>query len=416
MKIRIQYLRLMAFVLLFISTSCGMGRKVTITEEEIIFGNYKDGDVKSLINNLAEYPFYRNLVEDYLFTRTDYSKVSYSMLKEYMELSANDYKSYEFFDSLRIEREEEVLASLTDLSISEVGDFYRNNAVEHSYLHDEIRNSYFSDIDSLDYTSLKLLYNSFDDTDLQNIVSPRYHSLRDSLLAEITPVMNVYFDQEKQMLDDIEYSLLAYSDDFFQGGVNVVITSLMEKNNRGIMKKIFRRERMDEYSFEEYALKLINDNLNPAAIVEAVNNNMDEYLSSISRYRSEICDKYLPDDISDVNSPIRYDATYSWELGQQDINRITDVKSTATALTVGSIALAFVPGAAPLALLADVADFAYGMSQDDKIRFAMEDLTATLYNDSMKCATDYLTEIMTQIRNQRDETETKILEAIYENF
>ena len=105
-----------------------------------------------------------------------------------------------------------------------------------------------------------------------------------------------------------------------------------------------------------------------------------------------------------------------WEIGRQDVSNIQSIKNIGTALTVGSIALGFVPGMQWVAIAADVADFAYGMGQDSKISKAMDELANTIYQDSSKCLEMYIDNLFTQLKVEQESTAQKIKMIFYEEF
>lgn len=93
-----------------------------------------------------------------------------------------------------------------------------------------------------------------------------------------------------------------------------------------------------------------------------------------------------------------------------------------TALTVGSVTLGVAAGIvsagalAPIAFVADVADFAYGMGQDSQINKAMEALANTIYQDSSMCLEYYINDIFSQLYNNQEITANNIKKIFYEEF
>jgi hypothetical protein len=111
-----------------------------------------------------------------------------------------------------------------------------------------------------------------------------------------------------------------------------------------------------------------------------------------------------------------------WEIGRQDVNNIQSIKNMGTALTVGSVTLGVAAGIvsagalAPIAFVADVADFAYGMGQDSQINKAMEALANTIYQDSSMCLEYYINDIFSQLYNNQEITANNIKKIFYEEF
>ena len=396
--------------------SCGTAKKAQPTEADMILANYKSNDIASMILDLEKYPLSRNLTESLLYTK-DYSGTPYSELKEYAILSDFDFKASAFFDSLKFERQEKVLDSLSHLNLQQIGNFYRQNYSEHDYLRAALM-PLFANVNSLDYTSLKSLNRAFMSTNLQGCVTPRYNAVRDSLLYEINQSVDEYFDVEYSMLEDIELAVRSVCEDYIENGVVKIVSSLAEKNDRGFFKRIFKRINIDSYSFEEYADILIKDNLDPSYIKKVTRERLTEWIDNSSRYREELLQSYFGNS-PDANTLQRQQVInipFVWTIGRHDINTITDIKMTGTVLTVGSLALGFIPGIGALAVAADVADFAYGMSQDTKISNAMNQLSRTLYEDSTDSVGKYLDSVFNTVKSEIDNSKIATKRKFHEEF
>ena len=382
----------------------------------MILANYRSNDIASMILDLEKYPLSRNLTESLLYTK-DYSSTPYSELKEYAILSDFDFKASAFFDSLKFERQEKVIDSLSNLNLQQIGNFYRQNYSEHDYLRAALM-PLFANVNFLDYTSLKSLNRAFMSTNLQGCVSPRYNAVRDSLLYEINQSVDEYFAVEYSMLEDIELAVRSVCEDYIENGVVKIVSSLAEKNDRGFLKRIFKRINIDSYSFEEYADILIKDNLDPLYIKEVTRERLTEWIDNSSRYREEMLRSYFghSSDTSPLQRQQVIDIPFVWTIGRHDINTITDIKITGTVLTVGSLALGFIPGIGALAVAADVADFAYGMSQDNKISNAMNQLSRTLYEDSTDSVGKYLDSVFNTVKSEIDNSKIATKRKFHEEF
>ena len=80
------------------------------------------------------------------------------------------------------------------------------------------------------------------------------------------------------------------------------------------------------------------------------------------------------------------------------------------------MALGFVPGIGAIAIAADVADFAYGLSQDGQVNKAIEQMANTIYNDSSHCIDNYLTDVFTSLTKSQKETENNIIKIFDDEF
>lgn len=405
------------FISFSILPSCGISKKVDIDPYRLIQEDYNNGNIVALIQDLSIYPFHRDHIESLLFNHI-YDYTSYNDLKEFYNMSKSDFRVCEFFDSLLIDRQILTLDSLSYLSLDQIGDFYYRKSKEHDYLKQNLGEIYFSNIDTLEYINLRALNKAFGSTDLKDLYYDRYTSLRDSLLEESMEVLDKYLKVEGQLIDDIEATLRKECRLYIEDGVTQIIESLMTKNNRGILKKIFKRETIDNYSFEEYAEILINQNLSPNTVQKIVISKLSQLVSVSADYRQELYETYFLDIKFDdlfINSDFR-DKKCIWSIGRQDVDDISSIQFTGKALTVGSIALGFIPGIGALAIAADIADFAYGMTQDKQVDNAMLQLTQTLLDDSVKSVDIYLDEVFRAIRNSKTYSDDYAKLRLYEEF
>jgi hypothetical protein len=414
MKVFSQYLLLFSICIL---SSCGIGNKIYVNPHQIIKDDYNNGHIVGLIQDLSAYPFHRNYIESLLFNHI-YDNVSYSDLKEFHRISQNDFKACEFFDSLLISRQIHTLDSLSLLSLNQIGDFYYKESREHDYLRKHFEEIYFSNIDSLDYINLRALNKAFGSTDLKNLYFDRYMSLRAEILNESMETLEEYLKIEDELIDDIEGTVREECWLYIENGVTEIIEGLMTKNNRGLFKKIFKREVVDNYQFKEYAEILINEYLSPETVQKTVTDKLDQLISACTEYRQEIYNTYFLDlkvDDLFINSDF-HNHKCIWTIGRQDVDNISNIQLTGKALTAGSIALGFVPGIGALAIAADIADFAYSMTQDKQIDNAMLQLTQTLLDDSFKCVDNYINEVFRIVRSSKTYTDNNAKTRLYEEL
>lgn len=360
-----------------------------------------------------------NYIYDY-----DYSNVSYNTINRYAQ--AAQYNAYieDFFNTILEEKKAQTLDELSKMSLEQVADFYNKNSDKYDFLQEVLRDVYFSNLDSLDYHSLKTLYQAFKTTDFSSIIEAPYMKLRNSLLMDIMAAFDPCFKSEKEILKQIEDVVRYEVQQYLDSGLHTIVHQLNIKNDRGMFKKIFKREAMDNYSFKKYANETINKVYNYSYIERLIKERIVEYLSSSKEIRSMLFNQYFNDVLYD-NIYISNDILQShlvWEIGRQDVNNIQSIKNMGTALTVGSVTLGVAAGIvsagalAPIAFVADVADFAYGMGQDSQINKAMEALANTIYQDSSMCLEYYINDIFSQLYNNQEITANNIKKIFYEEF
>ncbi|MBQ9138053.1 MAG: hypothetical protein IJX65_05405 [Alistipes sp.] len=412
------YYILTAFLLCAHILSCGTARRLAITEERrAISSAYEQGDVVSLIEFLDIYPQYRGYVETYLFSY-DYSKTRYKLLKEYSLASKDNTEVALFFDSILIQRQCAIIDSLSNLSLSEVGRFYKNNYIEHDYLRQIITDSYLKNIDSLDYTTVKSLYKAFVGSDLTSEVERPYRNLRDSLMRDIMGVLDPYFTSERELLSSIETAVRYQAQRYVEQGIEKIISAANEKNQRGIFKRIFQRQDIDNYSFSGYVNKEINEAYDYSYVDSLVKSRLTKYVDSSKQMRSMLFNQYF-DDSKYQNIYISDDVLNDelvWVIGRDDISNIQGIKDLGTLLTVGSMALSFVPGVGAVAFVADVADLVYGFGQNEEVEHSIAQLAETIYNDSAVCIGDYISKVFTNLRQAQETTESNIRRIFNDDF
>jgi hypothetical protein len=278
--------------------------------------------------------------------------------------------------------------------------------------------AYFSDVQALDYNNRKTLYTAFKDTDLESEIEQPYHELRDSIMTDIMAVLDPYFDSERTIIQQIEEIIRSESQKYVESGVERIIIAANEKNERGLVKKIFKPDYSDIYSFKEYVNEVINSEFNSRYIEQLIKDKVSAFIESSNEMRSILFNQYFSDhDYHSIYMPDDMTASsLTWIIGRQDISEIQNLKNLGTALSVGSLALGFVPGIGAVAIAADAADLIYGLSQDGKISQALEHLASTLYNDSCACINDYITNIFDGLIESQIVTEKHFRKIFNEEF
>lgn len=397
------------FVFAMLFTCCATKKGAKLDDLALINNYYEQGNIPFLIKALDEYPLYRGYIETLLFDN-DYSNTNYGLLKIYAEVAKDDAIATIFFDSLLTHKQALTIDSLSYLNIAEVGSFYKANYLEHDYLKDILLDIYFDNVQSLDYNNRKALYNAFQGTDLSAKIEKPYYELRDSLLAEIMEVFNPYFKSERDLLKQIEQAIRYESQKYVETGVEKIIAAANKKNDRSFFQKIFNREDIDNFSFEEYVNKVINETYDYSYIEKQTKERLSEYIVSSRTMRSMIFNQYFDDyeyqDIYINNEILK--TPLIWIIGRNDVTTIQDIKNIGAALTIGSLALGFVPGVGTIAVATDIADLIYGLGEEEKISNAMELLANTIYNDSSFCINNYLSKIFKLLTELQQTTENNI--------
>ena len=405
-------------MMLTLIISCGPSNKLTKKDELMMFTKaYEQGNIHFLIESLKTYPQYRGFIESSIYNY-DYSKCKYEQIKKYAITSLNDTEASIYFDSLLVLKQTHIIDSLSRLNITEVGAFYKDNYLEHDYLREIMNEAYFSDVRALDYNNRKILYTAFKGTDLESKIELPYHELRDSIMTDIMAVIDPYFDSERKIILKIEEVIREEFQKYVETGVERIIIAANKKNERGLFKKIFKPDNSDFYSFKEYVNKLINSEFNSCYIENIINDKVCAFIESSNEMRSALFNQYfndqmyqgiyLPDDVTDT--------TLTWIIGRDDISEIQGIKNMGTTLSVGSLALGFVPGIGAIALAADAADLIFGLSQDGRIKQAMEQLAKTIYSDSCACINEYIACVFDGLTKSQQVTENNFRKIFNDEF
>lgn len=292
-----------------------------------------------------------------------------------------------------------------------------HNVELQEYLQPYISDAYLRNLENQDYQTLKSLYVSFKGTDLEPKLSEQYNRVRGGLLRDISLALEDYFESEREMLERIEYYVRTKSEEYVQKGTIEITAQLVKKNDRNLVQKIFKHQDKDKYSFSSYAQTMISKHFNPAVITRIVDECLDSFIGEANSYRNDVCFRYLGYNDGTTILPSYYRSEpFEWTIGDEQVSEIQGIKNTSAALSIGSLALGFIPGVGPVAAVADVLDLLNGMTEDERINSLMTQLTATLYSDSLDCIDQYFQTIFSQFDGQRRETAANLMRLINEKF
>ena len=401
--------------------SCGAA-KVVVNEPtsfEIVSSHLESGDPKVLLGDLAEYPEHTDLIENQLYHGIVYHNFTYNQIKELAELAQEDFRASVYFDSLLVAREEGTLKYLQPKSINEVGAFYRANGQTMDFLRDNLKEAYFDNIAGLDYYGLKTLHSAFLDTDLDSIVLPTYLDTRKRLLAAILSELEPYFMEEEESLDNIDTAIRSELEDYIEEGVVSVAAGLSEKLDRGILKRVFKRRDIDNYSITEYTERLVGQYIDGRYISDYIIQGFSDYVTTSTEIRGEslsnyldnakTCQAYYIPEIRNANNSFLLTADKS------QASRIQSLKTFNDATAVTSVTLAFTP-VGWVSLAVDALDFYNGFTEESKVQTMLDRLTESLYASISDSIDAYMKELYSNINHAREESKDFIIKQLNENF
>ena len=412
-------------VLAIISSSCGVSRKavdIQPTSYDIVQVHLRDGDPAVLLEDLDTYPEFKDEIESKLFKWIDYRPFSYGQLKRLSELSEDDYSASVFFDSLLVARQESIYELLSDMGIDDVGKYYHDNYADQDFLRSLMLETYFQDTENQDYYTLKAIYSAFRGTNLASYISPVYSARRKELLDIILSDFKDLFNAEKELLSNMESGIREQLEAYIQEGVVNITSEFSERVDRGLIKRTFKRKDIDNYTIQEYAAKLISENLDQEYMTKMISTPLFDYLSGSMRLREEmlsdyqedanVCDKYY------VPMDLLSEFGLNMSVSNDKATQIQTIKTTNEVVSVASIALSFSPAGwlAWVGRAFDVVDLYNGFTEDSKIKTMMESFSSSLYTDVEKSVGQYLDSLFSEVSNKRKETELYIIRRINEDF
>lgn len=410
------------FILLSICTcSCSTTSKLPPVEtaEQIIGQHAQMKDPFILWEDIERFPANRDIIQTLLFRSLDYDNISYGGLKRLSMLAKDDFNASVFFDSLLIDRQTETLERLSNLSVKGVGEFYRKNGKEHDYLRDELKDLYLENLNEYDYLALKDLHNAFVETDLSETIDQAYFPLRSTMLKAIFDDFELYFEAEDLLLTDVEYNIRETLDGYASDGVKKVIADLSEKVDRGLFKKVFKREDMDQYTISEYASMLISKYLDPEPISDFVAKEISEYISTIYEQREEYISHYFDDadtcSLYYISPELIKEGTLSINDDNENFSDIQRLKTINGLISAASVALSFTPAAAYTIPL-DLLDLYNGIKEESKISIMMKDATKSLYASYTDAIDNYINEIISAISQSNKVSRYYIIQKFNEDF
>lgn len=401
----------------FLVSSCGVSKKLPTGPSplETIQTHYQDKNWRALLNDINEFPEYRDDIRAKLIKGLDYSNFSYSTLKLITELSSSDFEASAYFDSLLFARETVVLENLSKMDIADAAAYYRNDSRDHEFLHQAILETYLAGIDSLDYTTVKNIYTAFLDSDLAPAITPAYNSIRNSILAEVNAGLDAYFSQEEDILSDVEYGIRAKLDPYVEKGVQNVVIGMSEKLDRGLFKKVFHREEQDRYSAYGYYSKLVSENFDSDYISKTVLSKVSDYIVSSTSLRKEYIQDYMPDyescDFYYIPSSTVDSLSFYLQISSSDASDIQTVKTTGAIISIASVALMFTP-AGWIGAAVDAADLVNGVTEDSRISRMIDSMASNIYSDTASCINQYLSNVFGIIRQRRESSQNYLRNRI----
>ena len=402
--------------------SCGTSRKVVTVEPsnmDVVRSHLQSPNPAVLLNDLKSFPEYAMTIEPCLYG-ISYQQFGYPDLERFAQQAKSDVRASLFFDSLLVDRQASTLAYLSQqVDLEKVADYYRKNGKEMPFLKPAMKASYFSSVESMDYTGLKSLYFAFRGTDLEPLVFPRYSSVRKDLLSKIMQELNPYFAKEQTMLKEIDAGLRKDCQKYIEDGVRTVMVNMSEKVDRGFWDKMSEWKAMDSYSIEQYADKLIAENISGEYIRGLVEERLSNYVQSTTRMRFEYLMNYRPD-VSQCQDyfmagRMGLNTDFSMVADASGAERISNAKFVSGALSVASTVLGFFSGHWFVKLL-NGASFLDDLTGQSRMEAQISQMSNELYTTVARSVDDYLNSQIKWADDAREASKQYIIKTLNEDF
>ena len=406
-----------------VTASCGTQSRVPVVSTpshySIVSDHIQNAGPLVLLEDLDRYPELSDYIEQSLLVDGKYTSFTYGQIKQLAEKSQNNVSASVFFDSLLIDRQEKTIEYLSNCTLKEIGQYYRENIEEHDYLKEIIKDSFFTDVDNADYLTLKKLNEEFENSDLSNSITPIYKEVRATMLSSIMTDLDGLFTTEEEVLSGMEADLRFLLEQYIEDGVAIIIPELSEKIDRNLFKKIFKRKEMDNFSLPKYTEKLISEHLNQEYIYERVSKSVIDFIAVSTKYRKDYLSTYMDDWLSCqfyyISPTLMDDYELYMDIDRNTIQRIHATRVINSVISVSSLVATFTP-LAPAGIALDALDMYNGVTEDGKVSTMMETVSNSLYSDSISSVDSYIKQVFGDLRHEWLATKDFIIKRFYEDF
>lgn len=314
-------------------------------EEEIIEEHLIDNNIEALIDDCIRYPNYNNQIANYLLYDIDYSDADYSLLLQYQHHAKHDSILKSGYEILVSKKEEQILSNISEMSLSEVANYYKNHTSEQIFLRPILCNAFTKIIDTLQYTEIKTIYNTFSTTDIGDSLAPHYIEAREIIRTKITKSISDYGEIEKNLKDYYLEKTKEELNLYIANSIEPFIEDLFGKDLPRKKEKVENRFNTSfDKNFSKYQMaNIVNSNIKE--LVSIINAGRSSFIEGLSETTVESTLYYIPD----IDNYIKTDYTKRENLAElytiSEIQNRVDWKG----LVLGAASL-FTGGWAGLAL------------------------------------------------------------------
>ena len=141
------------------------------------------------------------------------------------------------FDSLLKAKKSDIYDEISEMSIKELAEYYKENDTNVSFLKNTIEESALGNLEEEDFRFISQVHNCFKNTDLSQIIEPIYSSRREDLLQFVTNSLEDALQSEKDM---IQYLCETAKNDvakYIEEKADVIIEKCEERMDYGFIKE-----------------------------------------------------------------------------------------------------------------------------------------------------------------------------------
>ncbi len=351
-------------------SSCGTTQKVPPLEpvianetDDLVAGHLESQDVTGLLSDYKEYPKYRRMIEDFLLYDVDYGGYSYENLKSFELITASDSVFAPFFNSLRLDREDDILGYISRLNFSDIPKYYQSHPEWQHFVKPFIEKSLYPVVDTEDYAFVRYAREVFQDTPFFSHID----SVKAVRKKEILPVINKSLDQycrtELKLLDYLHNMCINDVNRYVEEAFDNIIEASLEAIESCVRDYLFFEVRKkDTYDAVEEAVSSI-------FCLETVQGDVmfaiNGFISDCNSQRIDLVQSLtLRDDVDTLSYRMSFTEIpflQEFYVPEEDLVAIQSMqdekRQERNSLSVISGLVGLIPGVGTLGLILDGADF-----------------------------------------------------------
>lgn len=264
-------------------------------EEREVFADMNKNRIDSLMMDYNKCVYLKDAIKDF-FKSIDCDDYTYNQLDYYYHYSnSNDLTA--IFDSLLKAKKSDIYDEISEMSIKELAEYYKENDTNVSFLKNTIEESALGNLEEEDFRFISQVHNCFKNTDLSQIIEPIYSSRREDLLQFVTNSLEDALQSEKDM---IQYLCETAKNDvakYIEEKADVIIEKCEERIDYGFIKegkeKGFINAAVDYendmlYEYTDFVNKTVSKEISETIINALVDTRILSFISFSQETRKDL--------------------------------------------------------------------------------------------------------------------------------